>query len=131
MVPHITLLYAALLTFLLVALILRIVRLRWALRVGLGDGEDKGLRKAIRAHGNFIETAPWAIFLMLLLEMTGAASSTILHVYGSALLTARLLHAWGISHHSGFSAGRGIGMVLTAIVMMTGAVLLLLRYFAG
>lgn len=127
--PHITLLYAAFLTILLVVLIFQIVRLRWALRVGLGDGEDRGLRKAIRAHGNFIETAPWAIFLMLLLEITGAASSTILHAYGSALLAGRLLHAWGISHHSGFSIGRGIGMVLTATVMMTGAVLLLLRYF--
>ena len=125
--PAITSLYAAILTFVLVALILRIVGLRWKLKIGMGDGGDRVLIKAMRAHGNFIETAPWALLLMVLLEMNQAASPMALHVYGSALVTARLLHAWGISNHSGFTYGRGAGMVLTAIVMVTGAVLLLLH----
>ena len=39
----ITALYAGLLALLMLVLALRVIRLRWILRVGLGDGGDKAM----------------------------------------------------------------------------------------
>ncbi|MDB5491053.1 MAG: putative rane protein [Micavibrio sp.] len=129
LMPHITLLYAALLTVLLLALIFRIVYLRWTLRIGIGDGGDRVMVRAVRAHGNFIETAPWALVLMLLVEMTGAATVPMLHVYGCILLAGRCLHAYGVSRSGGPSFGRMAGIILTLLTFMAGAMLCAKNYF--
>ena len=115
----ITPLYAGLLSLLLVALILRIVRLRWKLSIAIGDGGDRTLMRAIRAHGNFIETAPWGILLLLLLEMADAPDWG-LHMFGGALLLGRVLHAFGLSRYAGPSIGRMGGMMLTILLFLCG-----------
>lgn len=115
----ITPLYAGLLSLLLVALILRIVRLRWKLSIAIGDGGDRTLMRAIRAHGNFIETAPWGILLLLLLEMADAPDWG-LHIFGGALLLGRVLHAFGLSRYAGPSVGRMGGMMLTILLFLCG-----------
>lgn len=115
----ITPLYAGLLSLLLVALILRIVRLRWKLSIAIGDGGDRTLMRAIRAHGNFIETAPWGILLLLLLEMADAPDWG-LHIFGGALLLGRILHAFGLSRYAGPSVGRMGGMMLTILLFLCG-----------
>jgi len=124
----ITLLYGSILGLLLLALSVRVIFLRRTHSVGLGAGEKRDLEKAIRAHANLIEYAPLALVLMMLLEQNGAATWQI-HALGATLVASRHLHAWGLSRHSGTSAGRLIGMTGTMLVILAAAILGLLRWF--
>lgn len=117
----ITPLYAAPLAVLLVGLVLRVIRLRWKHRVGIGDGSERELLKAVRAHGNAAETIPLALLLLLLAELVGVGSA-LLHGSGTALVVGRALHAYGLSTRSGLSFGRSTGMVLTLLVIVVLAV---------
>ena len=49
----ITPLYVALAAIILLALTIRVIRLRRRLAIGLGTGGDAELEKAVRCHGNF------------------------------------------------------------------------------
>jgi uncharacterized membrane protein YecN with MAPEG domain len=116
----VTPIYAALLSVLLVVLFLRVVRLRWVTKTGIGDGGNENLQRAIRAHGNFVETVPWILILMILQEQM-QAGFVWLHFYGCVLILARLAHAWGLSHSAGTTWGRASGVLLFLILILTGA----------
>lgn len=84
--------YAALLGIMGVALSLYVVRLRRRLKAATGDHGDVGLARAIRAHGNFSEYAPFGIVLMFAAEFAGALP-WLLHTCGILLILGRMLHA--------------------------------------
>lgn len=113
--------YAALLALLLVALAFRVVVLRWRTKTGIGDGGDRGLARAIRAHGNAIEYVPVALILLLVAEL-GNSSPTLLHGCGIALVAARVLHASGLSRTAGASLERVAGTATTFTVIAVLAV---------
>ena len=125
----VTALYAALLSVLLTVLILRVARLRLKLRIGVGDGGNAELQRAIRVHGNFTETAPWALIMMMVMETTQALPETGLHVFGAALFLSRGFHAWGLTHQAGLSFGRSGGILVTMALFLIGAAACLWRYF--
>lgn len=87
--------YAAFLALLIVWLSLRVIKVRRAKKVGLGDGGDPDLQAAIRAQGNAAEYIPVSLILLVLLELNGA-NAALIHSAGIALLTGRLLHARGL-----------------------------------
>lgn len=124
----VTTLWTALIALWVLLLMLVVVRLRWTRRVGLGDGGDKDLTKAIRIHGNAIETMPIALLLMLGYEL-GGGLPWLLHVCGATLLASRVLHASGLRRSSGSSAGRMLGSILWATVVVVLAVLIIARSF--
>src|SRR3546814_3776476 len=64
----VTPLYAALCGLLLMVLSVRVILLRRAMKVGLGDGDQPVLRRAIRVQANCAEYVPLALILLLLLE---------------------------------------------------------------
>ncbi len=79
------------LALLIVWLSLRVIRMRWAKKVRLGDGGDSELQVAIRAQGNAAEYVPLSLVLLALLELGGA------HMAGGvSVLVGRLLHARGL-----------------------------------
>jgi uncharacterized protein len=125
----ITGLYAALAALLIVILAIRVVAYRRTAKVGLGDGDNPELRKRIRAHGNAIEYLPFGLFLLLILELNQTVP-ILLHVFGIVLIVARVFHAWGVSHHSGLSPGRMIGVILTFGLLIVMSLLLLWQFFA-
>ena len=120
MIPVITLLFAALHALLLLVLLVPISRLRHSRRIGLGDGGDAQLARSIRAHGNFIENAPFGLLLLALLELCRLPSPW-LWAFGSALLLGRVMHAFGLSRSSGYSFGRFYGTALTWVVLLAMA----------
>lgn len=126
----ITPLYAAILALLVVGLTLRVVWLRRQFQVGIGTGEERELAKAVRAHGNAVETIPLALVLMLLVEL-GSVPALALHSAGIALVVGRSAHAFGLSRHAGTSPGRVIGMLLTLFVVLFLAGILLGRVIAS
>lgn len=116
----VTAIYAALVAVLAVVLAARVVPLRRSRRVGLGDGGDRVLQRAIRMHANLVEHAPLALVLMAACELNDAPS-WLLHGLGAALVAGRLLHVLGLSRSSGISFGRTAGMALTWTMMLAGA----------
>jgi|TARA_R110000868_G_scaffold212302_1_gene462259 uncharacterized membrane protein YecN with MAPEG domain len=119
--------YAGLLGLLLVFLTLRIVRLRWKYKIGIGDGGEHALSKAIRVHSNFIEYVPLALLLIYMVEMQ-QTSLVLMHGLGSALFIARVLHVFGLSKTSQTSFGRTVGTILTLLVLAISAGLLIFGF---
>jgi len=116
--------YAAICGILLVMLSLRVVRLRGKYKVGIGDGGQAELSRAIRVQANFIEYVPTALILLLLLELAGAPTQ-LLHGLGIALVLSRIAHAIGYSKSARSSAGRAVGAVGTFLVLLVAAVWLI------
>ncbi|MCE2945249.1 MAG: MAPEG family protein [Lysobacteraceae bacterium] len=110
-------LYAALCALLIFALSLRIALLRRKLRIGIGDGGDAGLARAIRAQANAIEYVPLLLVMLLIAENNGA-SIAMMHACGAGLLLARVLHALGLSGSAGVSFGRFWGILLTWALLL-------------
>ncbi|HYN39213.1 MAG TPA: MAPEG family protein [Rhodospirillales bacterium] len=119
-IVNITALYAAALALILLVLSVRVIAVRRRLRVAVGDAGDDMLARRIRAQGNFTEYVPLALILMLAGELAGAPA-WMLHALGSTLVIGRITHAWSLSAHS--IPGRTIGMTLTFVVLVAGAVM--------
>lgn len=116
----VTALYASLLAVAFVGLSIHVVRNRWRAGKSLGDGGDKGLRAAIRAHGNFAEYVPFSLVMMGLVEGTGGPDALV-HGLGISVVLARALHAWGLMRQRGPNNARSVGMVLTFAVFLVAA----------
>lgn len=127
---HITGIYAAFGTLLVLVLALRVSAIRHGTRIALGDGGDQGMLRRIRAHANAIENLPLALLLLLLLELN-QTMPLLLHVCGCVLIAGRLLHALGMSVAKGGQFGRFTGILLTWGVMMVMAVLLLWQWMVA
>ncbi|MET1028492.1 MAG: MAPEG family protein [Dongiaceae bacterium] len=124
-----TSIYAALLAFLFLALSIRVMLARRRGRVNLGEGTSEGLKRRIRAHGNFAEYTPIALILMALLELQGAGGF-MLNLIGLLLLAGRVAHAVGFGRVPENLALRGIGIVLTMLaIILAGLGLLLIAVF--
>jgi uncharacterized membrane protein YecN with MAPEG domain len=108
----------------------RIVSLRRRLRVGMGDGGDAGLARAIRAQANAIEYIPVLLVMLLIAENNGAGVIFV-HACGIVLVLARLLHALGLSGSAGTSIGRFWGTLGTWLLLLVLAGQLLWSYIAA
>ena len=123
----ITGLYAGILALLLVILAARIIRLRWKLRLGLGDGGDRTMLRAVRAHGNATEYLPITLLLLLVAELNHA-SPELLHTCGCVFIVSRVLHAIGLTRSGGPSWARTFGTVGTVAVVVVLAVTAILAF---
>lgn len=126
----ITGLYAACLTLLYLVLAVRIIRLRWKHRVGIGSGNAEDLQAAVRVHGNFIEYVPLALILMAAVESSGVANG-LLHGIGIALVAVRISHAIGLTKTVGVSLPRSIGVLGTFAILLLMAGILIGRYIGA
>jgi hypothetical protein len=126
----ITGLYAALCALLILILSWRIVRLRTRHKIGIGDGGNAELARAIRAQANAVEYVPLLLVLLLIIENNGA-SVLAAHGYGGALFLARGLHAIGLSGSGGTSFGRFWGTFITWSVLLVASGHLVYLYIAA
>ena len=122
----ITAIYAGISGLLLVVLYVRISQRRLATKIGVGSGGDAELEQRVRAHGNLVESAPFALILLYLIEQT-ELSSTYTHLLGAAFVIARLAHAQGMSSTTGRSTGRFVGSLGTVILLFVMSALLIAR----
>lgn len=119
--------YAGLLALLFVFLTVRVGRARMLTKIGIGDGGDHVLQKAIRVHANFTEFVPLALLLLFMIEMQ-QSSVMVLHLLGGLLFVGRVLHALGLSKTSKLSFGRCAGAGLTILVIAVSACWLLYSF---
>jgi uncharacterized membrane protein YecN with MAPEG domain len=87
--PSITGLYLAVLALIYLVLGLQVSRLRRGNRVLFGDGDNRELRSAIRAHANFAEYVPIIVLMVALLEISGTPALRV-HLLMGTLLVPRL-----------------------------------------
>jgi uncharacterized membrane protein YecN with MAPEG domain len=125
---HISLIYAALLGLIFVALSFRVIRHRVGTRVVFGDGGNTQLSIAIRTHGNFIEYVPLALLLIMGVELVQYPSS-IVHSLGIVLVLARLGHILGLASQKGVGMGRPAGTIATLLVLVLSSAMILLKSF--
>ena len=126
----ITALYAGVNTLIFVTLALWVIKGRRGTRTGYGDGEDKGLRKAIRAHGNNAEYVPLALILLALLEGLGVHGPW-LHGFGIALTLARVAHPLGLFSTLGSSPGRFVGASVSLLLLILAGVACIVHGWQG
>ena len=121
----ITALYAALITVVFLALSRRVIVLRRAAQVPLGDGGDRKLARAMRAHANCAEYAPLGIILIGLAESL-SVPALIVHALGLSLVAGRIVHAYGVSQEPENFRFRvsGMSLTFTALAVAAGAALI-------
>jgi uncharacterized membrane protein YecN with MAPEG domain len=122
--------WAALLLLGNIALQWGVIRLRTSRRIGIGDGNDRDIARAIRVHGNFVENAAFGIAAVTLVALTGAAVWPV-HLIGGLMALGRALHAYGLSRSIGTSVGRVGGMILSQTALGIAALLLISRAVTG
>jgi uncharacterized membrane protein YecN with MAPEG domain len=115
----VTPIYAAIFTVMLIGLLMNVVKLRTKHKISLGDGGNQDLTRATRIHGNFVETVPWGLFLLLLLDLQHAEPRAI-YALGVLLLIGRILHIFGIKN--AILHLRVAGMILTITMFLIGAI---------
>ena len=124
-------LYISLTAILMVALAMRVVKLRRKHKIGLGSADNKELQLATRVHANLIENAPIAMALLLVAELNGL-SSIYLHLLGMVWIIGRILHAVGLTRgRGGYHLGRFWGGLLTWLVMLILAIANITQFTLG
>ena len=122
--------YVAALIVLGIVLTFRVVMVRRAARISLGDGANPALLRRIRAHGNFAEQVPLVLAVLVVLPLLGAREWMV-HLVGASALTGRILHAIAVSKGDHALKFRVLGMVLTFTAQALGALLLLFLAWRG
>jgi uncharacterized membrane protein YecN with MAPEG domain len=113
---------AGILGLLAVVLTIHVGRLRGKKRIFLGDGGDKDMTAAIRAHGNLIELAPLCLFLIYLLH--GPYGDRTMAILAVLLVIGRLAHAGGMLGY--IPMGRTVGAITSTTVLGIASVMLIL-----
>jgi len=93
-------------------------------QISLGDGGDKGLEKAIRAHANALELMIPFMFLLLCYEAQKPSATWIISI-GTAFGVARLFHAMGMLKRGMFRF-RQLGAALSLLLTIGLAVLIII-----
>ena len=114
----ITSIIAAVLTIIFIKLSFAVIGLRRKNKVGLGNGGNEDLERAIRAQGNFAEYVPFGIILVACLELNGAPWWLVV-IPGITLIIGRLIHAKGINTPPPDFSKRVLGMKFTFYTLIT------------
>jgi uncharacterized membrane protein YecN with MAPEG domain len=124
MTVTISTIYVAILGLLFVPFTMYVGLYRAKHKILLLDGGDQELARRIRAHGNFIETVPLALILIVLMELNGA-SAIWLHCLGITLVVCRVMHYLTIATNPANTLPRVVGMTGTLAVYLVAACWLL------
>ena len=116
--------YAAILGLLFILLSKNVIKTRRRERVAIGDGGNPRVQRAIAVHNNFAQYVPLSLLLLAFLEMQ-QGSTVLIQILCTALLIARLLHAYGVSQMQENFRFRIAGMLMTFGVIGLTALLLL------
>jgi len=121
-------LYVALNLLLALLLTMRVSKQRMAKKVSIGDGDNPDLLASIRTHANFTETSPFVLIGLIALAMMGA-HHFVLHIFGAGFLLGRILHMHGMAQSKSNGTGRGLGALLTMLIILSQAIYLLYLVF--
>lgn len=75
----------------------RVVQLRQAHKISLGDGGNDALLSRMRSHANFAEYVPFVLVLMGAIEISVGRGNELLASTGILLFLLRIAHALGMA----------------------------------
>lgn len=122
----ITALYAGILALLAVFLANQVLYAR----LRTGKVPDWLPDTVLRVQANFVENVPFALLLLLVLELQGTPPK-IMHLLGGGLVLCRLLHAFGMSRNPGANYPRLIGAQGTFLLIGTMGAAAIYGYLLG
>lgn len=123
----ITPLFGAVLALIYVVLSFNVIRYRFGDKISIGDGGNKNLAMAVRAHANFIEYVPLTLLLMWFLESLTLSPQDVFWT-GSVLVLARVAHAFGMLYPQQLLILRQFGTIATFAVLIKLSISLLKHY---
>ena len=124
MILPVTLSAAAAAAVLAAWLMIRVGQVRISQKVSVGDGGNEHVIRRMRAHANFVESAPFIVLLLGVIELSGAGAGWLAYV-AAAYFIGRILHAFGMEAN-GFGKGRVIGTIITLSTLIGLAVVAVL-----
>lgn len=125
--PVNTMLVAALLGLMKLALGISVTKYRFQNKIMWGDASDDGMARRIRAHANFTEWVPGTLILLGLIEMMGV-SPIIIALLGAMLIIARILHAVGLMG-SAEAFNRATGIVINWATLGLASIIGIVEFF--
>lgn len=123
---HITAIFTGLLVLFYINLAYKVVAQRRISQTGIGSGGHENLERAIRVHANFGENVPFALLILLLMELNHFPH-WLLYAFGALLVIGRVLHAHGLGSSSTTSFGRYYGTLITWLLLAIGSVILIVH----
>ncbi len=126
MLAH-TAVIAVFLILLVTVLSIYVSACRMRLRISLGDGGNKVMRRAIRTHANALEHAIPFVLLLMFFELNGGTAQEVLWI-GGLFLACRIMHVWGMLR--GPLRMRQLGATGSLALEMLAAFGILCRVFA-
>ena len=114
--------------FIIFYLVLTIItiRARWLARVPYGDGFNKDLTKAIRAHSNFFEFTVFFIISSFLLEILDG-NQIYIFIVNFLFFLGRISHAYSMFKEK--LLFRMVGMMATLTTYVTNCIYLIILYW--
>ncbi len=85
-------------------------------KVSIGDGGDDHLIRRMRAHANFVESAPFVLILIAALEASGLAGGWLWYV-GIIYIAGRLAHGLGMDGGA-MEKGRMVGTLISMLTLV-------------
>lgn len=112
----VTLASAAAAGILAIWLMIRVGQVRRAFQVSIGDGGEEAVTRRMRAHANYVESAPFVLVLIAAIELAAAGGGWLQWV-AIAYFIGRILHALGMEGGS-LQIGRMIGTIVTLLTLL-------------
>ncbi len=112
----VTLSSAAAAGILAIWLMIRVGQVRTSEKVSVGDGGNERVIRRMRAHANFVESAPFVVLLIAAIELAGGISAWLPYVAG-AYFIGRILHGFGMEGGS-LGWGRTVGTIVTLVTLL-------------
>jgi uncharacterized membrane protein YecN with MAPEG domain len=105
-------------------LMIRVGQVRTSEKVSVGDGGNEKVLRRMRAHSNFIESAPFVVLLIAAIELAGKGGEWLPYVAGIYFI-GRIAHGLGMDGTT-FAKGRLIGTLITLLTLIGLAVMAVL-----
>ncbi len=96
--------------------------------VSIGDGGSDMVIRRMRAHANFIESAPIVLILIAALELTGGTQNWLWYV-GIAYIFGRLAHGLGMDGGA-LGKGRMVGTLISMLTLAGLAIMALISVYS-
>ena len=131
MILPITLTVAGAAALINIWLMIRVGQVRTSEKVSVGDGGNEKVLRRMRAHSNYIESAPFVMLLVAAIELASATSPTWLWTVSGLYLLGRVAHGVGMDDGK-FGKGRMVGTLVTMLTLLgLGIYAITIPYWGG
>ena len=131
MILPITLTIAGAAALINIWLMIRVGQVRTSEKVSVGDGGNENVIRRMRAHSNYIESAPFVVLLVAAIELASTTSPTWLWIVSGLYLLGRVAHGVGMDNGK-FGKGRMVGTIITMLTLLgLGVYSIAIPYLGG